>query len=296
VKLTRPSDVRSLLAEIGVRPSRVSGQNFLADANVLRILIETASLSPDDTVLEIGPGLGTVTERLLEAGCRVIAVEKDSRLSHHLEQRFRDSTRFRLIGADALDLDPATLNGLGFDKVVANLPYSVGSRILVNLFRMPHPPRKIVVTVQREVAERLAAGPGSRTYGLLSVWAQQGYAVRVRRKVSPTCFHPVPRVWSAIVEMNPIGRTGIPLEDETLFRELTKRAFGHRRKQMATLLNRLAPPMRLPPRDWAAWLNALGFNPQSRPENLSAEDWCRLSNALRRAVPQRDRPDSVAHP
>jgi len=190
MNLTSPSQVRAFLAEIGFTPSRRLGQNFLIDRNVLEIIVGTAELGSTDQVLEVGPGLGVVTEELVRRAGRVIAVEKDRRLFGYLEGKFKGVPTLSLVNADMLDIDTDELPGWDGRKVVSNLPYSVGSRILVNLMSATASPERIVVTVQLEVAQRLVAPPGNKQYGVLSVWAQAGYDVRLVRKVSPGCFWP----------------------------------------------------------------------------------------------------------
>ncbi len=262
--LTRPSEVRALLDELDFHPSKVLGQNFLIDANILNIMIDTANVSKRDTVVEIGPGLGVLTGRLAEKAKRLVAIEKDKRLHAFLQRSLASLENLELILADALDVD---IPVLGADKVVANLPYSVGSRLLMNLFMAPAGPSKIVVTVQLEVADRLAASPGSDDYGLLSVWAQLRYDAHLRKVISPTCFFPPPQVKSAIVELDR-RVPEIELRHPDVFRDLVKRAFSFRRKQMGTILKNPGA------------LEKAGIDPQARPENLSVADWVRLSDHL----------------
>ena len=156
MKLTKPSDVRALLAAMDFHPSRVLGQNFLIDANILNILLDAAALAPTDAVLEVGPGLGVLTEGLIERAGRVVAVEKDSRLFEWLQNNYTASPKITLIHSDILDVELAPLLAGGVNKCVANLPYAVASRFLVELMGAERAPERIVVTVQLEVAERLA--------------------------------------------------------------------------------------------------------------------------------------------
>lgn len=270
VNLTHPSEVRELLSQLGLRPRRALGQNFLIDANILRILLRTAELHRDEQVLEVGPGLGVLTEWLVRYAGRVAAVEKDPVLFGFLQQHFAGAPNLELIHADILDVDLAALLAGGITKVVANLPYSIGSRFLVELFQSATPPARIVVTVQREVAERLAAAPGTAAYGLLGILAQTAYAVKIVKDISPTCFLPPPEVRSAIVALDrlPYDREDRP-KNRAAFLTLLQGAFSRRRKQLAPLLKARA-----------GLLPRLGIEPRARPEDLSPEQWVRLSNEL----------------
>jgi 16S rRNA (adenine1518-N6/adenine1519-N6)-dimethyltransferase len=280
MNLTSLSQVRARLAQLDVHPSKVLGQNFLIDANVLRLLLDQAALAAADQVLEIGPGLGVITEQLLARVRRVVAVEKDRRLHAALAERFRDEPRLELIAADALDLDLDALLGTGVNKVLATLPYAVASRILVELVRAEDPPRVIVVAVQHEVALRLAAEPGTAAYGLLSLWMQLFYRAEVVRKISPTCFWPRPGVPSAIVRLTRRGLERLPREQRDFFDSLTRRAFEHRRKQLVASLaggGSASGPLR------AQLTQALiqrGIDPHARPENLGAEAWWAFAGGL----------------
>jgi 16S rRNA (adenine1518-N6/adenine1519-N6)-dimethyltransferase len=266
MKLTSPKDVRALLAELDFRPSKSLGQNFLIDGNILRIMVESARIEPSDVILEIGPGLGTLTEPLCEKAGRVIAVEKDHRLFQWLEKHLARYSNLRIIRGDALEVDLDGLLEEGVTKVVSNLPYSVGSRILVELFSARTPPQYIQVTVQKEVADRIRAKPSTADYGLLGIWAQALYDVAPGHVISGRCFCPEPQVASAIVELfrrtEPlIGREAWP----TLMR-LTKQAFSHRRKKLGTSLP-------------GAPFEDVGLDPNDRPENIAPEAWCRLATS-----------------
>jgi len=282
MNLTSPSQVRALLAELGFRPSRLLGQNFLIDRNILDIIIKAAELGPGDHVLEVGPGLGVVTERLLDCAGQVTAVEKDKRLYHYLTEKFKDRKNFRLINADMLDVNADELADAGMNKVVSNLPYSVGSRILVDMVMARSNPCRMVVTVQLEVAQRLSAQPHGKEYGVLSVWAQYGYDVEVVKRVSPGCFWPMPEVTSAIVSMKKHDRFQLKSGQRKLFFEVTKQVFAHRRKQLATSLCKVDCPGEMKQDRAAALLAGIGVDPMARPENLGVAEWCALVKALAR--------------
>ena len=283
MNLTSPTQTRALLAELGFTPSSRHGQNFLVDANVLRLIVETAGVGPQDVVLEVGPGLGVLTAELVARAARVVAVEIDRALHAHLVQRFGESARLELIRANVLDLPLAELVGSrGVSKVVSNLPYSVGSRVVMELTQLQTPPAEMVLTLQREVAERMQAREGTPERGLLSVWVQRAYEVRHVRRVSATCFVPRPKVESAFIHLVRAEPEGTWDEREArAFRRLTQRAFQQRRKQLGTTFRR-------PAGDGAAGaaaggaceaLAAAGIDARRRPEELSVAEWVGFARA-----------------
>ncbi len=276
MNLTAPSEVKALLDRLDFKPSKVLGQNFLIDVNILKIMLTTAALHPSDAVLEIGPGLGVLTEWLARWAGRVVAIEKDKKLFAYLRERLAATSNIELIEADALSLDLESFFAGGINKVVSNLPYSVGSRLLVNMVEAQHAPEQIVVTVQKEVADRLAAKSGTKDYGFISVMAQTRYEVSVRKEISPTCFMPSPEVKSAIVNLNRRDEAGgEDPEARARLRELVKKAFSHRRKQ---LLPMLRPELG---GSAAARLEQIGIREKSRPEDLTPNQWTKLSELLR---------------
>ncbi len=274
---THPSEVRALLAELSFRPRKALGQNFLIDANIRAILLAGAAVAPEDAVLEVGAGLGALTEPLAGLARRVVTVEKDPRLCDYLKQRLQRFPNVELICADMLSLDHEKLLASGITQVVANLPYSVGSAILVNFLQARTPPRRMTLTLQHEVARRLAANPGDKDFGLLSLWSQLSYAVMIRKIVSPTCFYPAPKVRSAILQLN----RREPLEPAAAAREyffaLTKFAFSRRRKQLGPALGGASACLQLTPELVAAAFRDLALDPRSRPEELTVAQWRRLA-------------------
>ena len=274
------SEVRSLLIDMDFHPSRALGQNFLIDGNILDILLEAADVSSRDQVLEVGPGLGTVTDGLLESARRVVAVEKDHRLFDYLRARFKGDARLELICADMLDVDAGTLLKSGVNKVVSNLPYSAGSRILINLAMAEAAPDRIVVTVQQEVAERLAATTDDDNYSKLSVWLQLDYDIELVKTVSPTCFWPVPEVRSEIVTMTRRRWQVLSRRERQTLYDLTTEAFTHRRKQVAAIFGRAEGALHIDPDETVRILGTLGLDARARPENLSVEKWCELAKIL----------------
>jgi 16S rRNA (adenine1518-N6/adenine1519-N6)-dimethyltransferase len=280
-KLSSPRAVRETLAALGLAPSKALGQNFLIDANIVDKLVEAAGVGAEDHVLEIGPGLGVLTDALAERAGQVLAVELDRSLAAHLKERFAANPAVTVIHGDFLKQDlPALLAEHAIGKVAANLPDNTGTRMLVELMRSPAPPPVMVATVQLEVGDRLAAGPGDDAYGLLSVWAGVGYRVERIKKISPSCFYPAPGVWSVIMRLS-TRSPGAPVRrGSALFYELTRQVFQHRRKQVAGILDRSPQSLRLPLATAAGWLAELGADTRARPEELSVEQWLAFAEKL----------------
>lgn len=275
--LASPSNVRRLIQEIGLRPGKSMGQNFLVDGNILAIILASADLRPQDRILEVGPGLGVVTTALLERCSHVLAVEKDRKLYEFLRASIGDDQRLELLHADALDLDISAILAGGVDKFVSNLPYSVASRILVEVFRAESRPDTIAVTLQKDVAERICAVPDSGEYGLLAILAQLHYDLRIAKEIGANCFLPRPRVGSALLvgqrRNSPLGH----VEDENFFLRVVKTSFTHRRKMIVNALRGAG----FEPEEVARALCAVGIDERLRPAQIEIADWCRLSNALR---------------
>lgn len=271
----RADELRALLAALGVRPNRRLGQNFLVDGNLLAALLRTAQPQPGQDVLEVGPGTGILTERLLAAGCRVTAVEIDHRLAAYLGRRFGTEPRFRLVEGDACRTDYAALFGETPFRCISNLPYACSSPFLALLAGLASPPLDVHVLLQREVAERLAAAPGSPAYGVLTVRLQLRYAVRILRTVPAEVFWPAPQVGSAFVQLvrrpDPCPE---PLRRQTS--ELAGILFAQRRKKVARVLT---DHLRDRNRAEAA-LAAAGLPPEARAEGFSPADFARLAACL----------------
>lgn len=270
-RLTSPKEVRALLEKLGHRPNKGLGQNYLIDANILDIIASTAELTPDESVLEIGPGLGALTERILPQARAVTCIEKDPTMVNYLKSRF---TNFTLIEEDALDVNLEALFVGGISKVAANLPYSVASRLMVDIAECEHRPELMSLTIQKEVADRLTAGPGNKHYGMLGILTGAFYKNTLVKKISPTCFLPPPKVWSAVVKME---RRVVPIVDEETyptFKKLVKHCFSQRRKQIGTILNRLG----ISPVD--ELLTDAGILHTERPEVVEIERWAALARLL----------------
>lgn len=236
MNLTSPSQVKEWCLANGFHPNKVLGQNFLVDKNALDAIVDAAGLCEAARVLEIGPGLGVLTEGLLQRGAAVTAVEKDPVLADRLAGALGNPPALTVLKGDALDFikDGACDN---FPYLVSNLPYQAGTRILLELVqRVGLAPETMVVLVQTEVADRLAAGPGSKTRGLAGVWAQLDYDVKSVRKVAASCFWPRPEIGSSVVKLVRHHRNDdLTPQVRELFHRLTKQAFEHRRKQLGSI-------------------------------------------------------------
>lgn len=281
---TNPGFVRRTLTALGVTPSKALGQNFLIDANIARIIVEAARPEAEDKILEIGPGLGALTERLACAAEKVTAVEKDARLAKFLETRFAGNKNVFILAQDILDCDLGKLTEQGATKVVSNLPYSIGSAALMNLFLLEHPPRMAVVTLQSDVAARLTAAPGCKNYGMLGLWAQTVYHIEKVRAIGPKCFFPQPDVGSMVVRLTRRSRELLPAESKLLLYRLSKPAFSLRRKQLKNMFRKSEAGQGLTHEHLSEALREAGIPEDSRPETLGPEDWARLALAVNRRL------------
>jgi 16S rRNA (adenine1518-N6/adenine1519-N6)-dimethyltransferase len=252
----RLSEMRQILDERGIKLTKSLGQNFLHDGNQLRRIVELAEVSKADRVLEIGPGLGPLTELLLERAGEVFAIEKDERLCEILRERF---PKLQLLHADALKYLQTQPRDWGDWKLVANLPYSVASPIIVELCETP--PMIMVVTLQLEVVRRLVAKAGSSDYGLLTLLVQLHFEPRENFKIPPTCFFPPPDVDSACIKLVRRSSPLLAKEAEPVFRKVVKRGFSQRRKMMMKLLKQ----------DWPAERLQAAFTSARLPETIRAE-------------------------
>jgi 16S rRNA (adenine1518-N6/adenine1519-N6)-dimethyltransferase len=279
VNLTSPSQVKAWCIENGFHPNKTLGQNFLIDRNILEAILDAADVAAGLRVLEIGSGLGVLTEALLARGAHVTAVEKDTRLAARLAEALGRPEGLRTLAADALRLDLDALLGESFDACVSNLPYSVGTRILLDLALHARAPRSFTVLVQTEVAERFAAPPGAEARGQAGVWLQLDYGVRLVRAVKASCFWPRPEVGSSIVRLDRHG-CGLTPEERRWFFDLTRYAFMHRRKQLAAALRKAPPPLGRGDAALAALFHTSGIDPAARAEQLTDAQWQALARAF----------------
>jgi 16S rRNA (adenine1518-N6/adenine1519-N6)-dimethyltransferase len=272
--------MRELLATRGIQLTKSLGQNFLHDGNQLRRIVDAAELSKTDNVLEIGPGLGPLTELLLEKAGSVLAIEKDARLVGFLRERFNPQSAIRdpqltLLHADALEFLKQEPRDWSDWKLVANLPYSVASPILVELACGPRAPKKMVATLQLEVARRLMAKSGDKDYGVLTLLVQLDFEPRDSFKIPKGCFFPEPDVDSACVVLDRRAQPLLPEDCRSDFVKIVKRAFSQRRKMMLKLLRDDWPIEKL-----EQAFTKLNIQPQERAEKLSLEQFVHLTGKL----------------
>lgn len=280
--------VRALLARHGLRPNRELGQNFLVDESLAARLVERAGVAPEDCVIEIGAGLGVLTRALAARAARVIALEIDAGLVRALRAEGELPANVELLHADALETDLAALarRAVGRVRVVANLPYAVSTPLLRRLLAARGALADWSVMLQREVAERIAARPGSRDFGSLAVLHALAVRVERRMRLRPGCFFPAPKVESCVLRMTP--RPDSPLAVDARGDELdrvervARAAFATRRKRLANALGTDAALVA--GRDLAALLGRLAIAPDARAETLAPETFLALSRALESAA------------
>ena len=268
--------IQSLLAQAGLLPRHRFGQNFMIDQNLLRIVADAGNPSAGDVILEIGPGTGTLTEELLSRGAQVIAVEIDRDLAAMLRERFKDENRFTLIEGDALDskhaLNRELLAAINSKdpppKLIANLPYNIASPLIIELLLAGV--ELLAFTVQKEVADRLRAAPGTDAYGALSVMVQLLAKVGILRTLPPTAFWPVPKIDSALVRLTLKNRLCARARDFSIF---LKKLFSSRRKTLRKTLSQIHE-------DPAQLLTSLHLDANARAENLSPDQLLLLFDRL----------------
>lgn len=264
------SEIEATLREIRVSPVKTLGQNFLHDQNLARWIVQRAELSPDDYVVEVGPGLGALTEVALESGARVLAIEKDARLATFLRERF-PTERLEIIRGDALEFDVRQLFAQPRVKFIGNLPYNISSQLLLQFTKFPSPISLWLCMLQKEMARRLSAEPRSDDYGALTLVVQLHYRVEYLRTVPASVFLPQPDVDSAFVKITPRAKDSLPDHDAARFVALVRRGFSQRRKQLQKLLREEIP-------DWEAAARVCGVDPRARAEELSLTQWITLCN------------------
>ncbi|WP_037465054.1 16S rRNA (adenine(1518)-N(6)/adenine(1519)-N(6))-dimethyltransferase RsmA [Shimazuella kribbensis] len=278
------SKTRKLLKQHNIVLKKSLGQNFLTDAHVLQQIIDAADLDEQAGVIEIGPGLGALTEGLAKSAKKVVAIELDNRLIPILQDLFQDQSNVEIVHADALKLDFAQLISDKFSScskvhVVANLPYYVTSPILVKLLESKLSLSNIVVMIQKEVAERILASPGSKTYGSLSVFAQYFSEPSKVVQVPAHVFVPRPQVDSMVIRLSMLPQSPVPVDDEAFFFQVVRASFAKRRK---TLLNSLSSSLPFPieKTQLEELIRSIGIDPSCRGEMLSIESFAQLSNVL----------------
>lgn len=271
--LLTPASVRALLAEHGLRPSRRLGQHFLADPNTARRIVRLAGVDAGDRVLEIGPGLGSLTLALRERGCEVLALEVDRKLAGVLGELVADDDGVRVVTGDALTVDFDALLGAGPWRCVSNLPYNVATPVVIRLLEEAPSVRSALVMVQREVADRLVAAPGSPAYGAPSVRVAYDADARIVGMVPRAVFVPVPRVDSALVELVRLDSPPVAVPSRDRLFELVRTGFAHRRKMLRRTLR---PALGARANEL---LTEAGLDPRARAESLGLAEWAALARA-----------------
>jgi 16S rRNA (adenine1518-N6/adenine1519-N6)-dimethyltransferase len=283
-----------MLREHGLRPRRARGQNFLVDPAVRDQIVAAAGVGPGSLAVEIGPGTGVLTEAMLRAGASVLAVEFDRDLAKALSERLGGYPQCTLRQADALEFDFAQAlrddPRRGRARVVANIPYYITTPLILRLVNRRDLFEAVLLTVQREVAERLTAAPGGKTYGSLTLACQYWAEVRLVFSVPRTAFHPVPEVDSALVRFDLLDIPRVQPADRRHFFAVIRAAFAVRRKTLRNALCRAG---------WAAQdvdaaLARVGVHPMRRGETLALEEFARLSDALPGRVAHDDEPERAA--
>lgn len=268
------SETRRLLGELGLRPQKHLGQNFLIDGNIVRKSLELVDARPGDAAIEIGPGLGTLTGSLLEVGCRVFAVEKDPALHAHIERTLlpRYPEHLSLILGDALEYPLAGYRAeesahSGRFKVVANLPYAISTPWMDAVIEGPLP-EQMVLMLQKETADRFAAEPGSKSFGAITVFLRSAFHIAKGHRVARRCFYPVPDVDSHLFNL---VRHENPFRFDKDAHRFVRDCFTRRRKQIGGLVRAFANPDR--GERWLASARMAGFSEASRPEEIPPLIW-----------------------
>ena len=278
--IASPQVTQHILKRFKLRADKKLGQNFLIDENVVRQIVAAAELSEADTVLEVGPGIGTLTQGLAESKARVVAVELDTRLLPVLATTLNGYDNVRVVHGDILKVNIMEEVGAPSFKVCANLPYYITTPIIFALLEKRLPMERLVAMVQKEVAERMAAQPGGKEYGALSVAIQYYTEPEIAFLVPPTSFIPAPAVESAVIVCKRREKPPVEVCDEGLFFRVVKAAFSLRRKMLSNSLKNMG----IKSEQVAKWLELAGVDGKRRAETLSLEDFAKLTNSFNEAV------------
>lgn len=278
--IASPQVTQHILNRFKLRADKKLGQNFLIDENVVRQIVEAAELSEADTVLEVGPGIGTLTQGLAESKAEVVAVELDTRLLPVLATTLEGYDNVRVVHGDILKVNIMEEIGAPEFKVCANLPYYITTPIIFALLEKRLPMERLVAMVQKEVAERMAAQPGGKEYGALSVAIQYYTEPEIAFIVPPTSFIPAPAVDSAVIVCKRRSKPPVEVCDEALFFRVVKAAFSLRRKMLSNSLKNMG----IKGEQVSKWLELAGVDGKRRAETLSLEDFAKLTNSFNEAV------------
>ena len=280
-KLSDPKKTIEVIQKYQFAFQKRFGQNFLIDAHVLEKIVNAAGITKDDCVLEIGPGIGTMTQYLAESAGQVIAVEIDTNLLPILTDTLKDYSNVKVINQDILKVDINELvkeynNGRPI-KVVANLPYYITTPIIMGLFESNVPIDNITVMVQKEVADRMQVGPGSKDYGALSLAVRYYASPYIVANVPPNCFIPRPNVGSAVIRLTRYQEPPVQVKDPKLMFKLIRASFNQRRKTLQNGLNN-SPEISFSKEEITKAIESLGVSPSVRGEALSLEQFAQLAN------------------
>ena len=280
-KLSDPKKTIEVIQKYQFAFQKRFGQNFLIDTHVLEKIVSAAGITKDDCVLEIGPGIGTMTQYLAESAGQVIAVEIDTNLLPILADTLKDYSNVKVINQDILKVDINELvkeynNGRPI-KVVANLPYYITTPIIMGLFESNVPIDNITVMVQKEVADRMQVGPGSKDYGALSLAVQYYASPYIVANVPPNCFIPRPNVGSAVIRLTRYQEPPVQVKDPKLMFKLIRASFNQRRKTLQNGLNN-SPEISFSKEEITKAIESLGVSPSVRGEALSLEQFAQLAN------------------
>ena len=278
-----PQNTIAILQKYNFNFQKKFGQNFLIDTHVLDKIIDAAKITKEDFVLEIGPGIGTMTQYLCENAREVVAVEIDKKLIPILEDTLSEYDNVTVLNEDILKVDINKLaeekNGGKPIKVVANLPYYITTPIIMGLFESNVPLDSITIMVQKEVADRMQVGPGTKDYGALSLAVQYYAKPEIAANVPPNCFMPRPNVGSAVITLKRYEKPPVEVEDVKLMFRIIRASFNQRRKTLVNGLNN-SPEISLPKEVIAEAIEKLGVSPSIRGEALTLEQFARLSNLI----------------
>lgn len=274
--IANPSVTRHILKAFNLHATKKFGQNFLVDAKIVRGIVDSAEAGPGDKILEIGPGIGTLTQGLAESGAEVIAVEIDKKLPAVLAETLKGYDNVTIVPGDILKVNIREIMGEGPFKVAANLPYYITTPILMALLEQHLPITHIVTMVQKEVAERMVAKPGSRIYGALSVAVQYYTEPHIAYDVPPRSFIPAPEVDSVVIACKVRETPAVAVKDEKVFFRVVKAAFGQRRKTISNAMKGAG----FDKEQIAAAFEKAGIDAGRRGETFSLEEFGRLADAL----------------
>ena len=278
--ISSPQVTQHILNRFKLRADKKLGQNFLINEQVVRQIVAAAELSEADTVLEVGPGIGTLTQGLAESKAQVVAVELDTRLLPVLATTLEGYDNVHVVHGDILKVNIMEEVGVPNFKVCANLPYYITTPIIFALLEKRLPMERLVAMVQKEVAERMAAQPGGKDYGALSVAIQYYTEPEIAFIVPPTSFIPAPAVDSAVIVCKRREKPPVEVCDEAMFFRVVKAAFSLRRKMLSNSLKNMG----IKSEQVAKWLELAGVDGKRRAETLSLEDFAKLTNSFNEAV------------